>query len=181
MWLRFAYSQLYCLGHQQLQRYFMFYQIIHLTSVVYHINVQHSVNTYWMMMAHCLSHQMLSILPGEHYLNTTETVEFTYFQKVSLAGKFNEQLQLLPVILVGTKFSIFLISITSQLWMKCSRTLCFLIFITMVICGSQNVASFCTLENVTLIGYGLLGGNSIGRFYLSITVINLTKSSKQRN
>ena len=51
----------------------------------------------------------------------------------------------------------------------------------MVICGSQNTASSCTLENITLIGYGVLGGNSIGRSYLSMTVINLTKSSKQRN
>ena len=63
--------------------------------------------------------------------------------------------------------------------MKCSRTLCFLIFIIMVICGLQNVASSCTLENVTLIGYGLLGGNLIRRSYLSIAVINLTKSSNR--
>ena len=45
-------------------------------------------------------------LLGEHYLNATEMVAFTNFQNFSLVGKFNEQLQLLPVILVGIDIAI---------------------------------------------------------------------------
>ena len=116
------------------------------------------------------------LLPGEHHINATKSVVFTNFQNVSLVGKFNEQLQLPPVILIGTNFSVFdsyNITITNVVFKK------IMLFhygnLRLIECIS------CTIENVTLIGFGLLGGNLIGKSYLNNIVINLTKTSYKVN
>ena len=110
-------------------------------------------------------------LLGEHYLNATEMVAFTNFQNFSLVGKFNEQLQLLPVILVGIDIAIL---------DSCNITITNIIFkslfpnthqLQLVICIS------CTIENVTLIGCGLTGYDLIGKSYLNGIVISLIEAS----
>ena len=119
------------------------------------------------------------LLPGEHCLNATNSVVFTNFQNFSLVGKFNEQVKLLPVILIGTNFKIsdsYNITIANVVFKK------IMLFHTyhhgdlwLTECIS------CTIENVTLIGYGLLGGNLIGRSYLNNIIINLIKLSNRDN
>ena len=64
---------------------FMFYPIIHLTSVVTLISVQHSVNTYWIIMVHCLSHQMLSIISYQE--NIVLMLQIHKFSKFFASGE----------------------------------------------------------------------------------------------
>ena len=117
------------------------------------------------------------LLPGEHHLNATNLVVFTNFQNFSLVGKFNEQQKLLPLIFIGTNFTIidsYNITIANVVFKKIN-----LLHVyhhgDLWLTGCIS----CTIENVTLIGYGLLGDNLIGRSYLSNIVINLTKSSNR--
>ena len=111
------------------------------------------------------------LLPGEHYVISTEMVEFTNFQNFLLVGIFNKQLQLASTILVSTDIAIFdsyNVTITNVVF-------------KMLFPSNDNLwlvaCTSCTIENVTLTGYGLLGYNLIGRIYLNNIVINLTKSS----
>ena len=119
------------------------------------------------------------LLPGEHCLNATNSVVFTNFQNFSLVGKFDEQLKLLPVILIGTNFSIidsYNITIANVVFKKIKL---FHTYHHGDLWLTECIS--CNIENVTLIGYGLLGGNLIGRFYLNNIIVNLTKSSNREN
>ena len=117
------------------------------------------------------------LLPGEHYLNATNSVVFTNFQNFSLVGKFNEQLKLLPVILIDTNFIIidsYNITIANVVFKKINLLHVYHhgdLWLTECIS--------CIIENITLIGYGLLRVNLIGRSYLNNIIINLTKSSNR--
>ena len=119
------------------------------------------------------------LLPGEHYLNATNSIVFTNFLNFSLVGKFNEQQDLLPVILIGTNFSV----IDSY-----NITIANVVFKKIMLLHAYHHGDLwltecfsCTIENVSLIEYGLLGGNLIGRSYLNNIIINLTKSSNREN
>ena len=108
------------------------------------------------------------LLPGEHYVISTETVEFTNFQNFSLVGLYNKQLQQFPsTILISTDIVIFdsyNVTIKNVIFRMLDRNVN--VTLQLVVCIS------CTIENVTLSGCGLLGYNLIRRCYLTNIVIN---------
>ena len=111
------------------------------------------------------------LLPGEHYLNATKIVVFTNFQNFSLVGKFNEQLQLPPAILLDTNVTIY-----DSYNITIINIICRSLFPNIGNLQLVNCIS-CTIENVTLIGCGLSGHDLIGRSYLNNLVISLIESS----
>ena len=119
------------------------------------------------------------LLPGEHYMISTEIVLLGYLQNFSLVGLYNKKLQLLSTILVSTDIVIFdsynvtiknvifemLVGFSSDINVKVQLVLCI----------------YCTVENVTLLGYGLLGYNLIGRSYLNNIAIKLNSEYQCNN
>ena len=111
------------------------------------------------------------LLPGEHYVISTETVEFTNFQNFSLVGIINEQLQLSSKILVSTDIIIF-----DSGNVKIANVVFKMLFLSSGRLWLATCIS-CNIENVTLLGYGLLGSNLIGRSYLNNIIVNVTRSN----
>ena len=110
------------------------------------------------------------LLPGEHYAISTGTVLLDYLQNFSLVGFCNKQLQQLPsTLLVSTDIVIFYsynITINNVIFKMLYSSID--VTLQLVVCIS------CTIENVTLSGYGLIGHNLIGRSNLTNIVINNT-------
>ena len=88
-----------------------------------------------------------------------------------MVGKFNDQLQLPPVILLDTNVTIYDSYNITIINIICRSLFPNIGNLQLVICIS------CTIENVTLIGYGLSGHDLIGRSYLNNLVISLIESS----
>ena len=111
------------------------------------------------------------LLPGEHYVTSTEMVEFTNFQNFSFVG-YNEQLHQLPsTLLVSTDIFIFgsyNVTIKNIIFKMFPRATDPDVALQLVVCIS------CTIENVTLIEYGLLGHDLI-ESYLDNVFIYITR------
>ena len=111
------------------------------------------------------------LLPGEHYIITTEITELANFQNFSMIGVYNDQPQLPSTILfrkdiaILESFNVTITNVVFETLLQHNSNL------WLILCIS------CTIENVTLIGCGLSGHNLIGRSYLNNLVINLAKSS----
>ena len=105
------------------------------------------------------------LLPGEHYVISTEMILLRYLQNFSLVGLYNKKLHLSSTILVSTDIVIvnsYNVTITNVIF---KVSLPFTagdidVKVQLVVCV------YCTIENVTL-GCGLLGHNLIGRSYLN--------------
>ena len=108
------------------------------------------------------------LLPGEHYVISTEKILLRYLQNFSLVGSCNKQLQQFPsTILISTDIVIFdsyNVTIKNVIFKMLYRNVN--VTLQLVVCIS------CTIENVTLSGCGLLGYNLIRRSYLTNIVIN---------
>ena len=108
------------------------------------------------------------LLPGDHYVISTEMVEFTNFQNFSLVGLGNKQMQhFSPTILVSTDIVVFdsyNVTIKNVIIRMLYRNVN--VTLQLVVCIS------CTIENVTLSGCGLLGYNLISGCHLTNIVIN---------
>ena len=111
------------------------------------------------------------LLPGEHYIISTEIILLGYLQNFLLVGCCNKQLQQFSsTLLVSTDIVIF------DSYNVTIRNVIFKVLflfsgdidvkVQLVVCIS------CTIENVTLSGCGLLGYNLIGRSNLTNIVIN---------
>ena len=105
------------------------------------------------------------LLPGEHYVISTEMISLGNLQNFSLVGLYNNKLHLSSTILVSTDIVIvnsYNVAVTNVIF-KVS-----LPFTAGDIDVKVQLAAcvYCTIENVTL-GCGLLGYNLIGRCYLN--------------
>ena len=109
------------------------------------------------------------LLPGKHYVISTEMILLDYLQNFSLVGYCNkQQQQLSSTILVSTDIVIFNsynITIKNTIFKMLYRN--FNVALKLVVCIS------CTIENVNLSGCGLLGYNLMRRTYLNNIVINI--------
>ena len=113
------------------------------------------------------------LLPGEHHVFSTERIVLAYLQNFSLVGLYNKQQELPSTILVSTNITI----LNSY-----NFTITNVIFKTLVHFSDDInvrmdliVCIYCTIENVTLLRYGLLGYNLIGRSYLNNIIIRNTE------
>ena len=113
------------------------------------------------------------LLPGEHYVISTKVVSLGYLQNFSMVGLYNKKLQLPSTILVSTDIVIF------DSYNVTIKNVIFKIVLPIRFSSDINVkvqlvvCIHCTVENVTLLGCGLLGYNLIGRSYLTNIVIKL--------
>ena len=105
------------------------------------------------------------LLPGEHYVISTEMILLGYLQNFSLVGLYNKKLHLLSTILISTDIVIvnsYNVTVTNVIFKVSLPFNAGEIDVKV-----QLVACiYCTIENVTL-GCGLLGYNLIGRSYLN--------------
>ena len=111
------------------------------------------------------------LLPGQHYVISTETVLLDYLQNFSLVGLYSKKLQLPSTIIVSTDIVIvdsYNVTIKTVIFKMFPRTTD--ARLKLVVCIS------CTVENVTLLGYGLVGRDLIGKSYLNNLAIYLTRS-----
>ena len=111
------------------------------------------------------------LLPGEHYVISTEMILLRYLQNFSLVGLCNKKLHLSSTILVSTDIVIvnsYNVTVTNVIFkISLAYTAGDIdVKVQLVVC------IYCTIENVTL-GCGLLGHNLIGRSYLNnIFILN---------
>ena len=112
------------------------------------------------------------LLPEEHHVISTEMIILAYLQNFSLVGLYNKQLELPSTILVSTNITIlnsYNFTATNIIFkpltlFQFSEDTNYKIQLAVCIC--------CTVENVTLLSYGLLGYNLIGRSNLNNIVID---------
>ena len=119
------------------------------------------------------------LLPGKLYVISTEMIKLAYLQNFSFIGLYNKKSQLPSTIMISTDILIFdsyNVTIKNMIF----KTL-FLFTIDINVQLRFVICSYCTVENVTFLGCGLLGYNLIGRSYLTNIVINFTKSFTTEN
>ena len=112
------------------------------------------------------------LLPGKHYVISTEVILLGYLQNFSLVGYCNKQLQqfsstilLSTDIIISDSYNITIKNIIIKMLYRSIRN----VKLQLVVCIS------CTMENVTLLGCGLLGYNLIRRSYLTNIVIKCNR------
>ena len=151
----------------------MFYLIIHLTSRSCPSHQCATFSQYFLDndTLPVVSNVEYHLLPGEHYVISTEMILLCYSQNFSFIGLYNKQLQQFPpTILISTDIVIFdsyNVTIKNVIFRMLYRNVN--VTLQLVVCIS------CTIENVTLSGCGLLGYNLIRRSYLTNIVINNNK------